>query len=111
MAAYASAHSATTPEPATDTQTATAGLRKRGDTWASHFDAGRPLSRAKANSMRELDVTEDRPQNHMAPMATHTSAPPSAGPRACVSTYRNGLAAAAVVGKSWMASVTAPRSR
>ena len=52
------------------------------DTRASHDDTGAPPSRAKANSMREFDVTDDSPQNHMAPITIHTSAPPSRAPSA-----------------------------
>ena len=62
---------------AAETQMATAGLLKRGSTLAIRFENGRPPSRAKAKSIRELDVTDDSPQNHTAPIATHTSAPPS----------------------------------
>ena len=32
--------------------------------------------------MRELAVTDDRPQNHMAPITIHTSAAPSRPPSA-----------------------------
>src|SRR5687768_16657649 len=101
---------ATPKAAATDTQMATCGLRKRGDTRARCAEPGSPPSRAKAKSIRELDVTEDSPQNHMAPMAIHTSAPPSAGPSDSRSTYRKGLGAAAAAGRSVIASVTATSS-
>src|SRR5687768_13785958 len=110
MAAYAPLHTATANAATTDTHTATCGLWKRGDTRASHPDAGIPPSRANANSMRELEVTEASPQNHIAPMASHTSAPPSRAPSASRSTYRNGLGAAAAAGRSWMATVTPHKS-
>ena len=50
--------------------------------------AGVPPSRAKAKSMREFEVTDDSPQNHMAPSTSHTSARPATPPS---STAMNGL--------------------
>src|SRR5262249_25276860 len=83
---YASAQSPTASAAVADVHTATCGLWKRGDTCATNRDPGSPPSRANANSMRELDVTDDRPQNHIAPMTTHRPAAPRRSPSAPSST-------------------------
>src|SRR5438045_202157 len=82
IAEYASDHRATRNAIDAEVQTAKWGLRNRGDTEASLCANGSPPSRAKAKSMRELDVTLERPQNHMAAIATQTSAFPPRAPSA-----------------------------
>src|ERR1700688_2589590 len=59
-----------TEEPHTNSTEATApaqiaalGVRCRGDTRASDLEKGRPPSRAKANIMREREVTVARPHS------------------------------------------------
>src|SRR5690349_18227856 len=69
--------------PRADATTPFAGVLHLSDTVASQFEPGTPPSRAKAKSMRELDVTDARPQNHIAPMAVHVSARASDGGSAC----------------------------
>src|SRR5262245_55482059 len=93
IAEYALAHSATPNAATTDTQIATCGLLKRGDTRATAAEAGKPPSRANAKSMRELDVIDDKPQNHIAPSTTHRIALPSHSPSAVRRTKMNGLGA------------------
>src|SRR2546428_13577195 len=107
MAEYAPDHAAHRGAMAAEIQTATWGLRYRGETLARCRENGNPPSRAKANSMRELEVTLDRPQNHIAAMATHTRAFPSKEPSAPRSTKMNGLSAASAAGRSPMLRVTA----
>src|ERR687885_718130 len=91
IAEYASAQSATISAMVAEVQTAKCGLRKRGDTEARRRANGRPPSRAKAKSMREFDVTLESPQNHIAAIATQTSALPRRGPRAPRRTKMKGL--------------------
>src|SRR5205823_3441832 len=110
IAEYAGVQRATASAAAAETQTATWGERNRGETRETYPEKGRPPSRAKAKSMREFEVTLERPQNHIASMASPTRPPPRRGPRLVRSTYRNGLSAAAAAGRSAMASVTATRS-
>ena len=57
--------------------------------------------------MREFDVTDDSPQNHIAPMTIQISVRPSADGSAWVRIWMKGLALSAVVRRSGMASVTA----
>ena len=57
--------------------------------------------------MREFEVIEDNPQNHIATMATQTSAPPAALPSAVRRMKMNGFSAAAAARRSPIASVTA----
>src|SRR2546423_14797942 len=90
---------ATANAAAAEIHTATCGERYRGETAATCREKGRPPSRAKANSMREFEVTEESPQNHIATMATQTSAPPARVPRAARSTWMNGVSAAAAAGR------------
>src|SRR5262249_38401578 len=66
--------------PAAQPQTAQCGLENRGDTRAKYREQGNPPSRAKANSIREFEVSEDKPQNHIAPITIQTRAPPSLSP-------------------------------
>src|SRR5260370_32405377 len=110
IAEYAPDQSATASAAAAETQTATCGLLKRGETEASAAEKGSPPSRANANSMRELEVTLERPQNHIAAMAIHTSAEPVRPPSAPRSAKMNGLSAAAVAPRPPRESVTARRS-
>src|SRR3954470_10980509 len=107
IAEYASDQSATASAIAAEIQTATKGLRNRGETAASLAAKGSPPSRANAKSMRELEVTLDSPQNHIAAMATRTRALPSCAPSAPRRTKMNGLSAAIAAGRSPMLSVTA----
>src|SRR5258708_31834372 len=110
IAEYASAQSATASAAAALVQTATWGLRKRGETLESALENGSPPSRAKAKSIREFEVTLERPQNHIAAMAMQTSALPSRAPSALLSTKMNGLSAAAAAFRSPIESVTASSS-
>src|SRR5229473_128931 len=110
MAEYASDQSATSSAAAAEVQIAKCGLRKRGVTDESCGEKGRPPSRAKAKSMRELEVTLERPQNHIAAMAMQTSAFPSRAPSPMVSTWMNGLSAATAAPRSPMERVTARSS-
>src|SRR4051812_4121258 len=107
MTAYASDQSATAKAATVDVQIATWGLLYFAETLATNDDAGSPPSRANANSMREFEVTDESPQNHIAPITTHTKAPPSRAPSAVSSTKMNGLSAAAAAGRSTMATVMA----
>src|SRR5712691_7474892 len=109
MAEYASDQSATSSAAAAEVQIAKCGLRKRGVTDESCGEKGKPPSRAKAKSMRELEVTLESPQNHIAAMAMSTSALPVCG-SACCRTKMNGLSAAAAAGRSPMERVTATSS-
>src|SRR5258708_39700135 len=109
IAEYAPDQSATASAAAAETQTATCGLLKRGEREASAAEKGSPPSRANANSMRELEVTLERPQNHIAAMAIHTSAEPVRPPSAPRSAKMNGLSAAAVAPRAPMESVTPSR--
>src|SRR6266516_6670064 len=94
IAEYASDQRATSSAIDAEVQTAKWGLRNRGETDASFCANGRPPSRAKANSIRELDVTLESPQNHIAAIATQTRAFPPCAPRAPRSTKMKGLSAA-----------------
>src|SRR3954470_17797856 len=91
----------------THVQTAQAGVAKRGLTRLRSWAPGGPPSRAKANSIRELEVTDDSPQNHMAPTTIQLKASARRPPRAVCSTYKKGLAALAVAGRSPIDSVMA----
>src|SRR4051812_18057862 len=107
IAEYAGVHSATARAAAAETQTATWGDRNLGETLETSPEKGSPPSRAKAKSMRELEVMLERPQNHIASMAIATRAPPSRDPSAVRSTCMNGFPAAAAVDTSpAIASVT-----
>ena len=107
IAEYASDHRATRNAIDAEVQTAKWGLRNRGETEASLCANGSPPSRAKAKSMRELDVTLERPQNHIAAIATQTSAFPPRAPSAPRSTKMKGLSAARAASRSPILSVTA----
>src|SRR5256885_11783344 len=107
---YAGVQRATARAEAAETHTATWGDRNRGETRETYPEKGSPPSRAKAKSMREFEVTLERPQNHIASIATPTRPPPRRGPRAVRSTCRKGLSAATAAGRSAMARVTAARS-
>src|SRR5258708_2961248 len=109
MAEYASAQSATRSAMAALIHTATCGLRKRGETEATAEEKGSPPSRAKAKSMRELEVTLERPQNHIASIATPTSAFPRRARRAPGSRKRKGLPGACAAPRSRREGVTASR--
>src|ERR671935_1290190 len=107
IAEYASDQRATSSAIDAEVHTAKCGLRKRGETEASFSAKGNPPSRAKANSIRELDVTLERPQNHIAAIATQTSAFPPRAPSAARSTKMKGLSAARAASRSPMLRVTA----
>src|SRR4051812_12791569 len=108
IAEYAGVQRATARAAAAETQTATWGDRNLGETLDTSPENGSPPSRAKAKSMRELEVMLERPQNHIASMAIPTRAPPSRDPSAVRSTWMNGFSAAAAVETSpAIASVTA----
>ena len=110
IAEYASAQSATASAAPALVQTATHGLRNRGETVASFGENGSPPSRAKAKSIREFEVTLERPQNHIAAIAIRTSPFPSRAPSALVSTKMNGLSAMTAFSRSPIESVTASSS-
>src|SRR3954463_12690697 len=110
IAEYAGAQSASRKAAAAEIQTATWGERKVGETRATAFENGRPPSRANAKSMRELEGTLERPQNHIATIAPSTRAPPSRCPSAPRSTWMKGFSVATVEGRSPIASVTARSS-
>src|SRR5438094_6381264 len=88
---YAFDQSASTNAIATHTHTDHAGVLNRSLTDARSRAPGGPPSRAKANSMREFDVTDDSPQNHIAPITIHRSTSASRPPIDVVSTYTNAL--------------------
>src|SRR5207247_5387290 len=94
-------------EITTQVHTAQAGVAKRGLTCLKSREPGGPPSRAKANNIREFEVTDDNPQNHMAPITIQPSASAIRPPSAVESTYKNGFSAAAVFGRSPMARVIA----
>src|SRR5258706_5240846 len=104
---YAWLQIASTNAVATHAQTAQAGVRKRSLTRARRPAPGGPPSRANANSIREFEVTDDSPQNHIAPITIHTIAPPSRPPSARSTTYMNALGDDAAAGRSRIASVIA----
>src|SRR5512145_623088 len=106
MAEYAPDHTATPNAATTDTQTAMWGLRNRAETFASCVEAGVPPSRAKAKSILEFEVTEESPQNHIAPITVHASAPPTASPSELLKMKMNAFGEATAEGRSLMASVT-----
>src|SRR2546422_4415739 len=63
--------------------TAAAGVRQCLLTRAHVEDNGMPRSRAKAKIMREVEVTQERPQNHIASVTTQRTKWPKALPIAC----------------------------
>src|ERR1041385_7744098 len=86
--------------------TAAAGVRERRLTPAQSPENGKPWSRAKAKTIREVDVTHDRPQNHIASVTIQSTVLAKPPPSACWKMWMNGLAAAAVAFRSLIASVT-----
>ena len=69
--------------------------------------AGAWAKEAKSSTSDEFDVSDDRPQNHMAPITTHTSTVPQRLPSAVTRMCTKGLVAAAAAGRSWIARVMA----
>src|SRR5690606_41323534 len=90
----------------TDSQMAWAGVRYFLLMRAHRSLRGIPLSREKANIIREKEVTEERPQNHMARVISHRSVCPNTPPKAWLMTWMKGLSAATAAPTSLMASVT-----
>src|SRR5438874_526001 len=64
-------------------QTAAAGVRNVLLTCFQILEKGMPSSREKAKIMREVEVTQERPQNHMAKVTTQSTTRPKALPKAC----------------------------
>src|SRR5438270_13843199 len=71
MVEYTGVYAAKATAAADTPQTATGGVRNRGDTCRTRRDAGSPPSRANANAIRDADVTVASPHRYWA-----TTAPP-----------------------------------
>src|SRR6266849_2949375 len=66
----------------THSQIAGTGVECVGLTCFHTFESGNPLSRAKAQMTRELQVTADNPQNHIAIAASAENRLPARSPSA-----------------------------
>jgi len=86
------------------------GVLSAGLTRARSAEPGTPPSRANANSMRDALVTEERPQNHIARIARPIARLPARSPKASRKIARGGDESAAILGKSWIPSVSARTS-
>src|SRR6266853_6037414 len=89
------------------TQIARAGVRYFLLTTWSHLEPGRAPTRLKANSMREFDVIELKPQKAWATTNPVKSSKPPVEPRAFLTMSRTGLPLAAVLARSGIARVSA----
>src|ERR1051326_9444181 len=87
-------------------QTAAAGVLNFLLTCAHLLESGIPLSRENAKIIRDVDVTQERPQNHWANVTIHRIMFPNLCPRAVWKMKMNGFESAAVLSRSLMASVT-----
>ena len=63
---YASAHATNITARPAPTQVAATGVRHYGLTFDNISENGKPLSRANANIMREIEVTVAKPQMYCA---------------------------------------------
>src|SRR6202171_4069425 len=91
------------------TQMALAGVRYFLLTTCSHFEPGSAPSRLKANSIREFEVIELRPQKAWAITKPANNMRPPVEPKAFLTMSSTGLVLAAVAFRSGIASVRASR--
>src|SRR5688500_11817426 len=108
MVVYTGVYAVNATAAAATPQTATGGVRNRGDTCRTARENGSPPSRAKANAIRDADVTVASPHRYCATTAPGNSAVASHPGTTAVRVWANAFSpSAAASAGSGIASTTA----